>query len=76
MGTALGLLNFAFFFGAAIFQGTGLLLGRFPSSAAGALPEPAYQALFAAFAVALVVAGACVAATREAAVEGAAPVRG
>lgn len=61
-GTALGLLNFAFFAGAALFQqGSGVLLGWFPGGGDDALSASAYRCLFAAFCAALVVAAACVA---------------
>ena len=64
--TALGLLNFAFFFGAALFQqGSGLLLAQFPRTGDDTLPSAAYQTLFAGFCVVLIVAAAAVAASRD-----------
>jgi predicted MFS family arabinose efflux permease len=64
--TALGLLNFAFFAGAALFQqGSGVLLGQFSRGADDSHSTSAYQALFAGFAIALLVAALCVVATRE-----------
>lgn len=65
-GTALGLLNFAFFFGAALVQqGSGVLLGRFTRSTDDTLPTSAYQALFAGFCAVLILAATCVGASRE-----------
>ena len=64
--TALGLLNFAFFFGAALFQqGSGVLLGQFTRTGDDSLPRSAYQTLFAAFCALLVGAAACVAVSRD-----------
>lgn len=64
-GTASGLLNFAFFSGAALFQQTsGALLGQF-TRRGDTLPEAAYQMLFGGFCVALLIASACVAASRK-----------
>ena len=65
-GTALGLLNFAFFSGAALFQqGSGVLLGQFARGHDDTLSTSAYQTLFAGFCAALVLAAACVALSRE-----------
>lgn len=65
-GTASGLLNFAFFSGAALFQqASGVLLAQFTRSGGDTLPDAAYQTLFTGFCVALLVASACVAASRE-----------
>ena len=64
--TALGLLNFAFFFGAALFQqASGVLLGQFARGPDDALSTAAYRTLFAAFCVVLVLATVCVALSRE-----------
>jgi MFS family permease len=64
--TALGLLNFGFFVGAALFQqGSGVLLGQFARGKEEALPTSAYQALFTGFCGALVAAAVCVAVSRE-----------
>ena len=65
-GTALGLLNFAFFAGAAVFQqGSGVLLGRFDQPDEHTLSTVAYRSLFAGFCVSLVLAGISVAMSRD-----------
>lgn len=64
-GTALGLLNFAFFFGAAVFQqATGVLLAQFPRVGTR-LPAEAYRSLFGLFVAGLAVAAVAVAFTRD-----------
>lgn len=64
-GSALGLMNLAFFLGAACFQQfSGLLIGRFSADPATA-PIDAYRWLFAAFAGALIVSALALTRARD-----------
>lgn len=69
VGTAIGLLNFAFFLGAAVFQQVTALLLQWLTPAAGHAGVAAYRAMFIFFLVALAGAFVAVACSRDMEVE-------